>query len=225
MSKEFHRFILLTAALILICAPPVFSAEILTGQPLVVIDPGHDTADPGLQSETGDREAALTLTLAQQISKLLSDTCRVHLTRTSASPHPEAGGTELANHEKADLFLSIHLHNRQSSQPIIYFFALPEDNDAETWQTLAIRSQDQSKKMARTMAATLREKTAGIRPLILSGPVLPLEGLNMPGILIEPFAISQIPADPHKRETFLTDQARTIADALSFFLKDRKAAP
>lgn len=218
MTKELPLLFSLAATLVLIWAAQAFPAEILTGQPLVVIDPGHDKETPGLKSETGAREHHLTLALARQISGLLSASCRVHLTRTSADQPLEKGRTEYANHEKADLLLSLHLHSRQVSQPVVYFFSLPEEKDADTWQTRATDNQDASRELAQTLAAAMKDRHPETRPLIFSGPALPLEGLNMPGILVELFAPSQAPTDPEKREAFLADQAQPIATALLTFL-------
>lgn len=221
LTKEIPRLLFLAAVFFLICAPNSFAAEILTGQPLVVLDPGHDREAPGLVSGTGQQEAAATFALARKLSGLLSASCRIRLTRTAETKASDVERAAFANHEKADLYLSLHLHDGQTGQPVIYYFSLPEKSDGDTWQTRALRNQAESKQFAGDLADALKTEVAGSRPLVLSGPILPLEGLNMPGILVEPFAISQVPEGLDQMDAFLDGQAQDIAAGILAFLAKR----
>jgi len=221
LTKTALKLALTSAVLALLCTTGAFAAEILTGQPLVILDPGHSKMEPGLGNGSGQREFLVTLELAHHLAGLLSDTCRPLLARSSKDAVPEEAAQALANRNKADLFLSLHLHGRASAQPRIFYFDLPKATGTDTWQTRALRSQTASKRLARTIANTIKADQPGTRPVVLSGPILPLEGINMPGILVEPFALSQIPESPDQRSRFLQTQARPIADAVLAFLADQ----
>ena len=218
MTKEFPRLFLLSAALVMLCTTGLCAAEILTGQPLVVIDPGHDRRDPGLVSETGLRESAVTLTLARKVSDLLSAPCRVRLTRTDQAPALPVERTAMANQTEADLYLSLHLQGDRTAAPRLFYFSLPEQTDADTWQTRALKSQAGSKSIAEALSASLTADRPGPRPVVHSGPVLPLEGLNMPGVLVEAFALSQVPDVPEDQDTYIQGQALGIARGVLGFL-------
>ena len=218
MTKAPLKLILLSAALVIAYTPWAFSAEILTGQPLVILYPGHNKNNPGLGNESGPREFSATLTLAQHLATALSDTCRVHIARPSNDAEPDETAPALANRKKADLFISLHIHSNASAQPTVFYYDTPEADGTDTWQNLPLRSQAGSKKLATAMANAMKAHLPGTRPLVLSAPILSIEGTSMPGILIEPFALSQIPVSPDKKNNFFDDRTRPMADAVRFFL-------
>ncbi|MBX2856587.1 MAG: N-acetylmuramoyl-L-alanine amidase [Rhodobacteraceae bacterium] len=76
---------------------------------VIAIDPGHGGVDPGA-SYGGVSEKVLTLTFANELKEVLTDTgrFRVVLTRTKDEFVPLAERVERARDMGADLFLSIH---------------------------------------------------------------------------------------------------------------------
>jgi len=75
-----------------------------------IIDYGHGGNDPG-GSGNGLREKDLTLSIGKKISKILKDHgVRVVETRTSDKTVSLNSRTNLANREKADIFVSIHVN-------------------------------------------------------------------------------------------------------------------
>lgn len=78
----------------------------------IVLDPGHGGHDPGAVGPGGLQEKDLTLDVARRVAALLQDelAVRVVLTRTRDQFVALRERTGLANREKADLFLSIHLN-------------------------------------------------------------------------------------------------------------------
>lgn len=223
MTKAPTKTIILSAALVLLCTTTLFSAQILTGQPLVILDPGHDKNHPGLGTSAGLTEFTATLDLARHLKAFLSDTCRVYLTRPSNDAIADETAPALANRKKAALLISLHLHSNAATQPAIFYYDLPHAADTDTWQTRALRSQAAAKKLAETIATGIKTDQPGTRPMVLPGPIKPLEGINMPGILVEPFALSQIPESPDNRSLFLKTRARTLANAVLAFLADQGA--
>ncbi|MEM7248714.1 MAG: N-acetylmuramoyl-L-alanine amidase [Acidobacteriota bacterium] len=75
----------------------------------VVLDPGHGGIDSGAVGPTGLKEKDLNLAIARSVAAMLRDSgLRVLLTRDTDVAVPLVARTELANRERADLFVSIH---------------------------------------------------------------------------------------------------------------------
>ena len=88
------------------------------GTPLtIVVDPGHGGGETGAIGPGGYEEKEATLAIAQRIAATLprSLACRAVLTRDSDIQLPLDDRTSIANHEKADLFLSIHANSSRSA--------------------------------------------------------------------------------------------------------------
>jgi N-acetylmuramoyl-L-alanine amidase len=75
----------------------------------VVIDAGHGGHDPGAIGKTGLREKDVNLDIAKRLAnRLKSDGIEVVMTRNSDKFIPLGTRVNIANHSKADLFISIH---------------------------------------------------------------------------------------------------------------------
>ncbi len=82
----------------------------------VVIDPGHGGTETGAIGPSGIQEKELTLALARDLADSLSRLgLRVVLTRTEDVNVPLDTRTPLANQNKGDLFISIHLNSSLGS--------------------------------------------------------------------------------------------------------------
>ncbi len=78
---------------------------------VVVIDPGHGGPDTGANTADGLQEKVLTLAIAQKTEALLErEGLKVVLTRSTDVQVPLIQRTAIANYNRADLFLSIHLN-------------------------------------------------------------------------------------------------------------------
>jgi N-acetylmuramoyl-L-alanine amidase len=83
-----------------------------TSRPVVVIDPGHGGYDPGTLAATGVAEKELALAIATQVHLALeAGGVSAPLTRTDDRFLSLAERTGVANRERADLFVSIHLNS------------------------------------------------------------------------------------------------------------------
>ena len=78
---------------------------------IIVIDPGHGGDDLGVRSSGGTQEKALTLAVAEQLRMLIETRlgARVLLTRNGDRTVLLDQRTAIANNNKADLFLSLHV--------------------------------------------------------------------------------------------------------------------
>jgi N-acetylmuramoyl-L-alanine amidase len=97
--------------------PPAAPAEAGTGIRTIVVDPGHGGAESGALGPGGVQEKDLTLQLARDLTARLEQRLpvRVVLTRSDDSTLPLDTRTAIANQNKADLFISIHLNSSLGS--------------------------------------------------------------------------------------------------------------
>jgi N-acetylmuramoyl-L-alanine amidase len=93
-------------------APPAPPAP-LEAPPVIVIDPGHGGTETGAIGPGGLQEKQATLEIAKKLAATIprSLACRVVLTRDVDGLVSLDDRTSTANHEHADLFLSIHANS------------------------------------------------------------------------------------------------------------------
>jgi N-acetylmuramoyl-L-alanine amidase len=94
-------------------APSPMQPELRSGIHTIVIDPGHGGAETGAIGPGGVAEKQLTLELARDLEARLAQRMqvRVVLTRTDDSRLALDARTAIANQNKADLFVSLHLNS------------------------------------------------------------------------------------------------------------------
>ena len=129
-------------------APPV---ERDPRRKIIVIDPGHGGVETGATGPTGLREKEVTLDLARRVQRRLKRdrNLTVVLTRDEDRLIGLDERTAIANYNRADLFLSIHLNASPRSTA----------TGAETY----FLSNDATDDEARTLAA-LENGASGVRP-------------------------------------------------------------
>jgi len=119
-----------------VAAPPKESAA---GGKVIVIDPGHGGAENGATGPSGLKEKDVTLDLARRLEALLErEGVTVLLTRDDDRLVPLDDRTAVANHNKAELFVSIHLNASRGTKAIgaETYFLSPDATDDEA-RTLA----------------------------------------------------------------------------------------
>jgi N-acetylmuramoyl-L-alanine amidase len=94
-------------------APALAAAAPLT----IVIDPGHGGGETGAIGPGGLQEKDVTLEIAKKLAATLPRvlSCRTVLTRDTDVQLSLDDRTSIANHEKADLFLSVHANSSRSA--------------------------------------------------------------------------------------------------------------
>jgi N-acetylmuramoyl-L-alanine amidase len=120
-------------------AAPLPSAA--PGHVTIVIDAGHGGTETGAIGPGGLQEKDITLQIARKLSAALTKNmaCRVVLTRDSDEVISLDDRTSVANHEKADLFLSVHANSSR----------LPGAHGSETYY-LSLQASD---KLAQEVAS------------------------------------------------------------------------
>ena len=214
MSAGYNPFsikrycLLILLGIILICPEtlqanpkkPIFTKQKKT----IVLDPGHGGHDNGALGSEGAFEKNVTLELARMVAVELENTYRVILTRTDDYFLNIPSRTSMANHAKADLFISIHaggsfLH--QASGITLYFFkeiaelALTPDidpskpfkriNSRSSWSNIQNAHQTSSKILAQLLLNCINEQTIFKKSEILGAPLMVLEGADMPAVCLE----------------------------------------
>lgn len=118
--------------------PPTRSNRIRT----IVIDPGHGGSNTGARGSEGIEEKELTLLLARTLRSRLEERLpvRVVLTRSEDVDLPLDTRTSIANQQKADLFISLHLNSVQD----------PSAHGAETY-FLSLQASDEGAARAAAM--------------------------------------------------------------------------
>ena len=84
----------------------------------IVIDPGHGGKDPGCKSYGKSKEKNITLSLAKRLASRLKKEigCEVLLTRNKDAFLTLEQRTAIANMEKADLFISLHVNAHKDTR-------------------------------------------------------------------------------------------------------------
>jgi N-acetylmuramoyl-L-alanine amidase len=197
--------------------PPALAAPPPLGT--IVIDPGHGGEDNGTKGVNGSREKDLTLQVARRLEAAIESRLgiRVLLTREDDRSVPLGDRTALANTNKADLFLSLHVNAsvRGSASGASIFCAafgreaeevargiaserLPafgggsRDIQMVPWDLAQIRHLDGSAELARLLEAQFTGRVP-LAPHTIERAVLPvLESANMPAVLVEMGFLSNI---------------------------------
>jgi len=119
-------------------SPPTRGDRIRT----IVIDPGHGGTNTGATGSEGIEEKELTLLLAQALRSRLQERLPVQvvMTRSEDVDLPLDTRTSIANQQKADLFISLHLNSVQD----------PSAHGAETY-FLSLQASDEGAARAAAM--------------------------------------------------------------------------
>lgn len=173
-------------------AEPVLAAT-------VVLVPGHGGNDEGAGSGSAFSEKRFTLALAQAVAAALSPEHRVELTRTADIELAPADRAALANHLKADLMVSLHAAvapycNDRTAAVYVHNderLVMPSgkteasNSDPRAWETLQIRHQQNSRKVAEKIRLALESSGSFDHVAVYKAPLIALMGADLPAVLLE----------------------------------------
>jgi N-acetylmuramoyl-L-alanine amidase len=189
---------------------PIF-AQPVSAIRTIAVDPGHGGEDVGAKGAGGLVEKDLTLAVARRLKTAIEGRLgvRVLLTRDedrSVTPDERAA---VANNNKADLFISLHVNaslRPAVSGAAIYVAAFDEpartgatlasqrlsvfgggqrDIELVLWDLAQIRHVDHSMTFARLLEQQLRDRIPLAGRSVDSAPLRVLESANMPAVLVE----------------------------------------
>jgi N-acetylmuramoyl-L-alanine amidase len=190
--------------------PPSF------GQPSAVrtiaIDPGHGGDDDGVKNADGAKEKELTLAVARRARSVIEARLGLHvlLTRDDDRSVPIDERTAIANNNKADLFISLHVNGsvRPGTAGAVIYCAEFDKDAARTaaaggagrvpafgggsreielvpWDLAQTRHLDQSQAFAAILEQQFRDRVPLAGRSIDRAPLRVLESANMPAVVIE----------------------------------------
>ena len=227
---------------------PVSSASVaplpdLTPPPtvrVIAIDAGHGGSDTGTSSGTGTLEKDVTLSVARRLRDAIQNQLglRVVLTRTRDDLVPSDTRAEVANNNKADIFISLHVNAsiRPSVSGAEVFYLSMDEYDAETraleerdvqlvpvigggmreidlveWEMAQVTYLGRSARLADIVHEELSRRVPMSSRDVQQAPLRVLVGANMPALLIEMGFISN-EADEERLQTMRFQDA--VVDAL-----------
>ncbi len=197
-------------------APPPPELPPSFGQPVsafrtIALDPGHGGPDEGTRGADGAREKGLTLAIARRLKGVIEARLglRVLLTRDDDRAVPVDERTSVANNNKADLFLSLHVNGsvrRSASGASIYVAAFDREAaqasggggerlpafgggsreiELVPWDLAQTRHLDQSSAFADLVHQAFRDHVPLAAQPVDRAPLRVLESANMPAVLVE----------------------------------------
>jgi N-acetylmuramoyl-L-alanine amidase len=210
----------------------------------IVVDPGHGGTETGAIGPGGLQEKEVTLQIAKRLASALPRglSCRVVLTRDSDSVLSLDDRTSVANHEKADLFLSVHANSSRmpgAHGSETYYLSLeasdklaseianqenqpgPEgagvssgrrDLDFILWDMAQSAHLKESSELAEAIQTELNALSGTQNRGIKQAPFRVLVGATMPAVLVETAFISN--PEEEKRLASATFQ-QSVADAVA----------
>jgi N-acetylmuramoyl-L-alanine amidase len=179
----------------------------------IAIDAGHGGDDAGVVGPGGTKEKDLTLAVARRLKTAIESRLgiRVLLTRDEDRNVPIDERTATANHNKADVFVSLHangsLRPRTAGASILYasfdkgaeeaaraslgtervptFGGGTRDIELVLWDLAQTRYIDRSSVFARILEHQIRGHVPMASRAVDRAPLLVLESANMPAVLVE----------------------------------------
>jgi N-acetylmuramoyl-L-alanine amidase len=195
------------------CAHAISLSQELPRRKVVVVDPGHGGHDIGAVGPSGLEEKVVTLSVARKIKEILFGTYEVHLTRNDDYGIDIEHRTAVANHYRADIFISLHegggFRHQARGVVILYYGSRtgmesrPPREQMESWETGEkllpwdyIQSEYTSKSqlLAKLVHGHLLSKLSIADSGVREAPCFVLRGADMPAILVEVGNLSH-PAD------------------------------
>lgn len=191
---------------------------------LIVLDPGHGGADPGVRAEN-QVEKVLALDLARMLREELVARMpvRVLLTREDDRTLSAEQRAEFANRVRADLVISLHFDGlTQIGAAGATAYCPPASGAADpfdqaggwtlrAWRDIPLAHAVQSRALAEAVLSALELRGQGPTRLRETLPY-PLVGVDAPGILLE-CATLTAPAD--RRRILRPDGLRILASTLA----------
>jgi N-acetylmuramoyl-L-alanine amidase len=220
----------LAAALLLLGAPGKGASQArAAGQPVatVCLDAGHGGLDNGARA--GQLlEKDLSLAICRRIKAELEERgYQVFLTRVGDFAIPIEDRAGVANHRRAEAFVSIHADSgfaEAARGPRIYSFAeavaparKPGALQSAIWRRVPAGARAEGARLARSIAAGL-EEAKNPAAVVREAPLLVLAGARMPAVLVEVGALPLEAAELARPET--QDRlAGAIAQGIDHFFR------
>ncbi len=208
---------------------------------IIVLDPGHGGNDVGARSTENMTEKQVVMTFAGLMTERLKKTYRVTLTRKDDYQVDAFERSAIANHLKADLFVSIHTGGSFRSHPrgiSLYYHESPSNNAeisdkqtaglAEPSHVIKVWGQNQpelvgkSRYLTKLIRKRLTQESKDLKLTSTGAPLIVMSGIDMPAVLIEiGYITNPLDAKTLSDETRLSSIAHAICDAIDDFFSSK----
>lgn len=202
----------------------------------VVIDPGHGGRETGAIGPGGTTEKGVTLTLAQQIREELGDRYRTILTRSDDYRMDVFARTATANHQKADLFISLHtgggydasldgitilIYGGVGVQTIVSDSLDQSPAGLVEWELGHLRHIPESRRLAGILRRALSKRFPSKAVSGVEAPIAVLAGADMPAAVIEIGYLTHPATELYLKEPGrMVELTKAIAGGIdAFFMK------
>jgi N-acetylmuramoyl-L-alanine amidase len=220
-------------------AQAISLSQELPHRKVIVVDPGHGGHDLGAVGASGLAEKAVTLSVAHKIKEILLGTYEVHLTRNDDYRIDIEDRAAVANHYRADIFVSIHAGGgfRHQARGVVIFYSPrtgPESKPPRQqrgslemgekplpWDHIqgvhTAKNQALARLVHRHLVAKLSPEDRGIR----EAPCFILRGADMPAIMVEIGHLSH-PADEKElgKPEVISAAAAAICEAIKEYFNE-----
>ncbi|GEM_PF-683276 len=217
----------------------------------IAIDPGHGGSDTGTSGPGGALEKDVTLEVARRLRNAIESQLglRVVLTRTSDTNVALDERAAIANNNRADLFISLHVNasvRETATGAEVFYLSLAEYDDAARdlsalaaepipvvgggsrildivpWEMAQLRYVEESARWASTVADELSLRLPMSPRGLQQAPFRVLVGANMPAALVELGFISN--PDQEAQLTSPTFQTAIVNGLLRSIIRYRDEA-
>ena len=230
--------------LVFLCHPaqPIAGQNLFEGyRKIIVLDPGHGGQDSGAKGPDQTLEKKVALELAGQIAAELESEYKVVLTRSDDYHVALHNRTAMANHLKANLFISIHTgagYAHSTSGTAIYYYrnfngtekGREADNPGKAqiskrpilWKNIQLSHIEKSQALASRIAGRL-ENISEDQIQVEGAPLAVLQGADMPAVLIEIGHLTNPAEEKKLRDSrYLIELAGQISSGIEEFLVHAK---
>ena len=221
----------------------------------VVIDPGHGGADQGARGTSGATEKMVTMSVARRLKASLEARLgvRVILTREADAAVGLDERAAVANNNKADLFISLHVNASVRSSVAgaeVFYLSLDEygeearraasaprealpvfgggarDIEVVPWRLAQVRHIDRSAAFAKLIEGSLRSRVPMSPRSLMQAPLRVLVGANMPAALVELGFITNAAQESQlQNDAHQNELVQALVDAVIQFRDSRAPAP
>lgn len=235
-------------------APPLLDLAPAGTLRTIVIDPGHGGPDEGARGPKGAAEKTIAMSVARRLKASLEGRLGVRaiLTRDGDTPVGLDERAAVANNNKADLFISLHVNAsvRPSASGAEVFYlslgdygdeaqraasapgeALPvfgggtRDIEVVPWRMAQARHFERSGEFAQLVETALRGRIPMSPRALVQAPLRVLVGANMPAVLVEMGFITNTEQEAQlQADAHQNNVVQAIVDAVVQY-RDRHAAP
>ncbi|MDY6838637.1 MAG: N-acetylmuramoyl-L-alanine amidase [Thermodesulfobacteriota bacterium] len=214
----------------------------LVGRKVIVLDPGHGGHDHGAVGPSGLAEKTVALNLAMKIKETLGKDYTVHLTRNGDYWLNIENRTAMANHHRADLFLSLHTggsSHHQARGMALYYFGLGQGLASQergpvaetgerllSWDHVQGIHATKSKLLANLVHGHLLARLNPMDRGIHEAPCLVLRGADMPAILMEAGYVSHPEEEKELNDPeIIAAVAEAIGQGIRAFFRNQSLHP